>query len=420
MADESADRLLWRPEVQGADAASVLDGLGDEWARAFDGSVPFFGELYAQSGLGPGSVPALDEIPVTTKAMLRTEEESHPRFGRHRSVGPERAARVSASTGTTGQPWLIFYSSRDLDTMVELQYQHTWRVGMRRGDHFAHSWPGGMYPTAVLGGRHFLDLGILEIPVGPPFTPEQAVSHVALWRDLGVDALMCTGSQLITYDEAAEQIGIDLGELLEGARLIIVEASCQFEAPRRRIESTYGVKVHNISGAAEVLGLVTSDCDFHTGLHIPSGHHLVQVCDPETGREVPDGQRGTLVASVFGLDSFCLRYDLEDIVVGRTDPCPCGQTGRRYDLLGRAADQALIGSASVLPLDVQLALEDLGAPEFVLQAGRHDTLTVKVESPDASELSAHLQKALDVPVTVESVPEGTLPRAAFKPRRIAN
>jgi phenylacetate-CoA ligase len=302
--------------------------------------------------------------------------------------------------------------------MTALQYQHSWRVGMRPGHHFAHSWPGGLYPTAVLGGRHFLDLGILEIPVGPPFTPEQAASHVLLWQTLGIDALMCTGSQLLTYDDAASSMGVDLADVLSGARLVIVEASCQFEAPRARIERTYGVKIHNISGAAEVLGFVTSDCEHHTGLHVPVGHHVIQVCDPVTGREVPDGERGTLVASSFDMDAYCLRYDLEDIVVGFSDPCPCGQVGKRYQLLGRAVDRAVVSGRSILPIDVQLALEPLGAPEFLLQAGACDELTVRVESDAAPELQKGLEESLGVPVRLDPVAEGSLPRAAFKPRRI--
>ena len=334
-------------------------------------------------------------------------------------MGPDAAARVSATTGTTGKPWLIFYSKRDLEIMVSLQYQHTWRVGLRPGHHFAHSWPGGMYPTAVLGGRHLLDLRILEIPVGPPFSLEQAAGHVELWQTLGIDALMCTASQLQTYDEAASSLGVDLADVLAGSRLIFVEASCQFEPVRRRIENAYGVRLHNLSGAGEVLGFVTSDCRYHQGLHIPAGNHHIQVCDPVTGRALPAGERGTLVVSLWGMDAFCLRYDVEDIVVAEAGDCPCGQAGPRYTLIGRSADRAIVAGRWILPLDVQLGLEDFAAPEFQLVAGESDALRLTVETDRPAEVEEALSARFEVPVRAVASERGSLPRATFKPRRVA-
>jgi phenylacetate-CoA ligase len=420
------DRELWDASVQAVAVderrRQADEGLAREWQRVWSQPLPFYRDRYEAAGLTADVMPVLDDIPRTSKANLRRNEDEHPRWGTHRSVGLSDAARLAVTTGTTGKPWMIFYSRDDLDVMVEMQFQHTWRTGLRAGHHFTHSWPGGLYPTGVLGGRHFLRLGILEIPVGPPFSLEQAASHIELWRDLHIDALMCTGSQLQTYDEAARSIGVDLAEVLEGTRLIFLEASCQFERPRRRVESTYGVRLHNMSGAGEIPGFVTSDCRFHTGLHAPGGNYLVQVCDPLTGRSLPPGERGTLVLSMWGMDAFYLRYDIEDIVVEASGPCPCGQTGPRYMLIGRAADRAEIGGRMVLPLDVQLTLEAAGAPEFVLAAGEHEALNLRVECDpgSADDIRDLVQKELDVPAVVDPVPVGSLPRATFKPRRIAD
>lgn len=424
-------RELWDPSLQATEptelARRVERGLQEQWDRVWDEPIPFYRDRFEAAGLGPGSMPPLDEIPRTTKDDLRRDQAERPPFGTHRTVGLDDAARVAVTSGTTGTPWLIFYTRGDLDRMIELQYQHTWRTGIRSGDRFAHAWPGGLYPSAVLGGRHFLELGILEVPVGPPFDVDQAVSHLRLWETVGIDALMCTGSQLQIYEEAAERAGIDLREVLDGCVLNFLEASCQFEGPRRRMEETYGVALHNISGAAEVVGLVTSDCRHHTGLHVAGSNYLVQACDPETGRRVEPGERGSLVVSIWGFDTFFLRYDLEDIIVEETTPCPCGQTGPRYTLIGRGADRAVVDGTMVLPLDVQLALDDHGAPEFLLAPGERDTLDVQVETDapdtgngaDGARHEAVLAEALGCPVRVTPVPVGSLPRATFKPRRVA-
>jgi phenylacetate-CoA ligase len=74
----------------------------------------------------------------------------------------------------------------------------------------------------------------------------------------------------------------------------------------------------------------------------------------------------------------------------------------------------------ILPLDVQLALDNFGAPEFVLSAGEHDVLQVRVESEaaGAEQVRGALAEQLGVPVSVEEVATGSLPRATFKPRRV--
>ena len=419
------ERELWDEQKQTVDATTLektaLEGLRREWARVWAQPIPFYREKFETAGLGPDEMPPLDEIPRTTKDELREDQERHPPFGTHRGLALEQAARVAVTTGTTGTPWMIFYSRADLDRMVELQYQHTWRVGLRSGDHFTHSWPGGLYPSGVLGGRHLRELGIHEIPVGPPFSVDQAADHIRVRQTLGIDALMCTASQLQIYEQAAGERGLDVRELLEGRTLVFLEASCQFEGPRRRVEDAYGLRrLHNISGAAEVVGLVTSDCRFHTGLHVPSAHYHVAACDPETGRRVTPGERGTLVVSIWGFDNFFLRYDLEDIVIETLEPCPCGQTGPRYTLIGRAADRAVVDGRMILPLDVQLALERHGAPEFQLAAGESDVLSVKVESEGKDgDIASTLQHELGCRVEVEHVAVGTFPRSTFKPRRVA-
>jgi phenylacetate-CoA ligase len=89
--------------------------------------------------------------------------------------------------------------------------------------------------------------------------------------------------------------------------------------------------------------------------------------------------------------------------------------------LGRAADLVTAGGRQILPLDVQLAADDLGAPEF--QVGRESdgtTLQLQVEADGrGAELEAAIGERLGVPVQVVEVPRGSLPRSTFKPRRVS-
>lgn len=422
MMDES--RELWNAEAQGRDAADVAgaaaEGLRQEWARVWDLPVPFFQRRFEAAGLGPTEMPPLDEIPRTTKADLRADDAEHPPFGSYRVVGLEQALRLGSSTGTTGVPTMIFYGPKDLEVFSEIGTRNLWRHGLRRGDRFTHSWPQGIYPTNVTGGRSYLAVGALEISVGPPFTVDMAAEHLRIWQLLRPTGFMMTGSQLQTYEEAGAASGIELGELLKAGTLAFLEASCQFERPRQRVETAYEVQLRNLGGASEVPGFATSDCRYHTGLHAAGDHFVVQACDPVTGREVVEGERGTLVVSAFGVDALFLRYDIEDIVTVASGPCPCGETGPRYTLLGRGADAVTIDERMLLPLDVQLALEEHGAPEFQFvrdPEGRE--LRVRVEAEEEGSLQDALREALGVPVSVEAVAVGSLPRSSFKPRRVS-
>ncbi len=419
------ERELWNPDVQARDRTLVAKeaeaAIAREWERVWELPIPFFREKYEAAGLSRDEVPPLDEIPRTVKDEFREDDRRHPPFGSYRAFGLDDAVRLGASTGTTGRPTLIFYGPRDVEAHIEASRRSVWRHGMRPGDRFTHSWPQGLYPTGVAGGRNYLDLEVLEIPVGPPFSEEMAAGHLTLWEMLEPNGFMMTGSQLQTYEAAAEANGVDLLGLLDGAKVAFLEASCQFEEPRRRVEETYGFELRNIGGASEVPGFSVSDCRYHTGLHAMGDHYVVQACDPETGREVAEGERGTLVVTAFGIDTFMVRYDLQDIVTVSTEPCACGETGPRYTLLGRQGDLVTVDGTTLLPIDVQLALEGEGSPEFqvVRDGDQADELRLRVETERPADVGERLRHELGVPVDVEGVEAGTLPRSSFKPRRVS-
>lgn len=420
-------RAFWNPAAQtaGEDVLARLraEGLAAEWARVWDRPIPYYRERYAAAGLGPGAPPDLDDVPVTTKADLRADEAAHPPFGNHRTIEVSQALRIGRSTGTTGgRPVYVMMGPRDLEAAVELQARAVWACGVRPGDRFAHSWPHGLYVSSGTSAFWYVKAGVLELPLGPPASPEVAEEHVRLWAEFRPRGLMVTGSQLEMYADAAARIGLDLAGTLAGATVVLFDLVYQFEGPRRRVEEQYGIRIRNMSGAADIPGFGCADCDHHTGVHAPGDFAVVQVCDPQTGRSLPDGARGHLVVTTFGMDAFFFRYDLEDIAVLESGPCPCGQTGQRFRVLGRAADLVRAGGRRILPVDVQLALDPYGAPEFRLMGAggpQSDRLELRLECADDPDRFAEILRAeLAVDVVVHAVEPGTFPRSSFKPRRV--
>jgi len=414
-------RKLFNPDKEAMPSEQRLQhykrALEREWERAWQ--IPFYRDKFSTAGLKASEYPGLEAIPMTRKSELRANELAHPPFGTHRSVQLHDAVRIARSSGTTGKPWYTFYTINDIERMREIDRTIYWRAGYRPGMHYSLSFPQNLYPTNVNGGRSMRDAGMLEMPVGVPFTLDEAVSHIRVWQELGVDILMCSLPQLNLYDEAAKSVGVDLPELLEGNILSIIELSMQWEAPRTRLEKAFGVKVRNTYGVSDCIGFSCLDGETHSGMAQPVDYYIIQICDPETGREVPPGTPGHLVVTMFGMDQFLMRFDSEDVVVRRSEPCPTGSTLKRWNYLGRTPDMAIVGQARLLPIHVQLELEHFGAPEFAINAGEAPVLSVQVEHEDAAAIRKHLADALEVPVEVTSLATRALPRSFYKPRRLA-
>jgi len=295
-----ADRELWNPAAQtlAEDRLAKLqeDGIAREWARVWDHPIPFYADRYRAAGLGPGSVPDLDDVPLTTKAELRANEAEHPPFGTHRTVALEQALRVGRSTGTTGgRPVYILMGPGDLDVAVELQCRATWACGVRPGDRFAHAWPYGMYVSSGTSAFWYVETGVLELAMGPPENDAIAADHVRLWEEFRPRGFMITNSQLEAYEGAAAELGIDLGEIFAGTTVVLFDLLYQFEEPRRRVEERFGFRIRNMAGAADIPGFGCPDCDHRAGNHVPGDVIKLQVVDPATGRSVADGERGHLL-----------------------------------------------------------------------------------------------------------------------------
>ncbi|MBO9521016.1 MAG: hypothetical protein J7518_05705 [Nocardioidaceae bacterium] len=423
--DLSRTAPYWNPEAETMPAeqlhAHQRRGVAEVWDRIWSEPIPFYADRYAAAGLSAGEVPDLDAVPRTTKDDLRADEAAHPPFGTHRSVGLDQAVRISKTTGTSGRPVFTLMGPRDLEAAIEMQARTTWTLGLRPGDRFTHPWPGGLYVSAAFTNFFYTRTGVLEIPVGPPVTAEDAREHVELWQLLRPHGFMLTMSQLQIYLDAAASLGTDFTELTAGTTVSLYDLSMNLPGPRSRMEKYLGCRIRTQSGAGDIPGFGAAECEFGTGVHVPHDYLVVQVVDPATGASLPEGRMGHLVVTTIGLDANLVRFDLEDLATLESGPCPCGRTGPRLRVWGRAAEALVLDGVTVLPVHVQGALDEHGGPEFQVhleesrQAGR---LVLSIESTGTGTAEEELlAAALGVPVTVRPIVPGSLPRAAFKPRR---
>ena len=59
---------------------------------------------------------------------------------------------------------------------------------------------------------------------------------------------------------------------------------------RREIEITLHIKAYDIYGLSEIMGPgVACECECQNGMHVWEDNFIVEIIDPDTGEQLPDG-----------------------------------------------------------------------------------------------------------------------------------
>lgn len=130
------------------------------------------------------------------------------------------------------------------------------------------------------------------------------------------------------------------------------------DAVKDALRELWGCDVYEHYGMTE-MGLGGGvDCEAHAGYHLREADLLFEVIDPDTGKNVPEGEWGEVVFTTLTRRGMPLiRYRTGDRSRFLPGPCPCGGTIRRLDYIDRR-----IGNEIVLPggvLDMPLLEEAL-------------------------------------------------------------
>jgi len=416
---DAAIQTMPREQVQALQAQRLARQLDRIWSVP----VPFLQRKLEGAGLRRADLRGLDDlrhIPTTIKAELRSSEEACPPFGDYRGAPVSQAVRLGASTGTSGRPTLILWTRKDLEVDYAASFRGRWRWGLRPGMSLANAHPFGMNA----GGWHFSHgiegLGALNIPSGPPVGAQHVQDVLEVWRRLRPDMYRLFGNVGTTYAEAAAKRGLD------PTRDLNLTAAGDHPAEQYLM----------VSSGLEALPLLGSACEDRDGAHLAEDLAIVEVIDRQTGRPCGDGERGNLVVTVLEKDNFLLRYDLEDIVRWNMKPCPCGETHRRLFYEGRVRDIVTVGGHQVLPIDVALVLyefPEVSTPSAEYQIVRRTPpsmrLPIRLEYDPGRRVDTHaltqrleqrFRERLDIPIDLDLVVRGTVPRFAYKAARVVD
>jgi phenylacetate-CoA ligase len=392
----------------------------------------FYGRRLKEAGVAAADLRSLEDIrriPFTTKDDLRAH-------GQEMLTRPlTDMVRLHASSGTTGQATVIYYTRADIEAWADLVARSLYMTGMRTTDVFQNMMGYGLF-TGGLGFHYGAErLGALTIPVGAGNSQRQ----LQLMQQFNTTAIHIIPSYALYLLQTFAQHGLDPRDL--PLRLAFVGAEPHSEDMRRRIEAAYGVKAYNSYGLSEMNGPgVAFECPEQNGLHVWEDAFLLEVLDPETLEPAPPGEMGELVFTNLTRQGMpLLRYRTRDLASFDDSPCPCGRSFRRLSrIMGRTDDMVIIKGVNIFPLQIDkvlMAMPEVGT-HYLVELTRQDyrdQMLVKVEVQQnyfqedlkylkqlQKRITEALKSELLVTPRVELVEPNTLPRSEGKAQRVVD
>ncbi|MGV0155645.1 phenylacetate--CoA ligase PaaK [Rhodococcus sp. GB-02] len=389
-------------------------------------NVPHYRKAFDDAGVHPSDLKDLSDLakfPFTTKADLR---ENYP--FKMFAVPQDKVSRIHASSGTTGRPTVVGYTSNDLNNWADLIARSLSAGGVRSSDKVHVAYGYGLF-TGGLGAHYGAErLGCTVIPMSGGMTERQ----IQLIEDFEPDAIMVTPSYMLTIVDAMIKKGIDPSKT--SLRVGVFGAEPWTEQMRTELEQQLDMHAVDIYGLSEIMGPgVAMECvETKDGLHIWEDHFYPEIIDPVTGEVLPDGEEGELVFTSLTKEALpIIRYRTRDLT--RLLPGTARSMRRMQKVTGRTDDMIILRGVNLFPTQIEELILTVPAlaPQFqcVLdRPGRMDTLTVRVEArPDAAisdhaAASSALQKLvknkIGVTVEVNVLEPGGLERSIGKARRL--
>ena len=390
--------------------------------QALEKAGSFYGKKLKEAGITEiHTAEDFEKLPFSEKSDLR---DAYP-LGLM-TAPEEEIVRIHSSSGTTGTPVIIPYTAKDVDDWAIMFKRCYETAGITNMDRIQIT-PGYGLWTAGIGFPNGAEkLGAMVIPMGPGNTDKQ----LQMMQDMKSTVLCSTSSYALLLAEEIEKRGIkDKIHLKKG----VIGSERWSDKMRERIHNELGIELFDIYGLTEIYGPgIGINCPGETAMHYWDDFLYLEIIDPATGKNVPDGEVGEIVITTLVKEGAPLiRYrthDLSRIVPGK---CKCGRCYPRIDvIMGRTDDMMKIKGVNVFPSQIEEVIGSFDeiSSEYQIRISHldgKDTMRIYVEATgdhDWASLSRRIAEKVKSRIgftpIVKIVEIGVLPRSMKKTARV--
>lgn len=422
------ERKYWNSEIETMPLDKLRrlqdDKLQTIVAHAY-AKTAFYKKKFDEVGVKPEDIKSVDDL--KRLPLIKSAEDFRQAPLADRLAVPWSEVKyMETSSGTTTLPLPIFWTRNEWEgPFMNAEARARWMMGVRPDD-----------VVQVLTGFECCKRGhervgamVLSMSAGRGVLDKQ----IRLAQIAGVTVIEYLPSLVLNYVERAAELGIDIKQTK--LRLVTSVGESWAEAFKKRIEREYGISFMQLYGSVEG-GIPAAECEAREGMHIFSDCCIVEIIDPDTGKNLGPNEEGEIViTNLWTFASPLIRYRTGDIASLLPDePCPCGRTLPKMSMVrGRIPMIVKIKGKKILPIDVEeivAASSELGNEYQIIvdKPGELERLKVKVEyRPEVKGLDSlkkqvegAINQGLGVESEVELVPMGTIGRTLFKAQRIVN
>ncbi|AMD92409.1 phenylacetate--CoA ligase family protein [Desulfomicrobium orale] len=345
----------------------------------------------------------LKHVPILKKKELIFLQSMGPRLGGLLTKDLGELRRVFLSPGPIFDPE---DRSEDYWGWTESFYA----AGFRSGDLVQNTFSYHMAPAGLMFEEPLRQLNCAVVPAGTDNTENQ----LDIMKKLRVTGYVGTPSFLMHLAQRGEERGLNLRKDLY-LEVAFVTGEKFSEKMRSNLEKKFDLLMRQGYGTADV-GCIGYECFHKNGLHI-ANRSYVEICHPDTGIPLKDGEVGEIVVTVFNKTYPLIRLATGDLSYIDRAPCPCGRTSPRLgNIVGRVDTTARIKGMFVYPHQVEQVIsvfEEIKRWQIeVTNPGGIDEMRLLIEASSfkrEEELLHMFREKIKIRPTLQVLTPGTLP-----------
>ena len=282
----------------------------------------------------------LKHIPILKKKELIFLQSMGPRLGGLLTKDMGELRRIFLSPGPIFDP-------EDREDDYWGWTEGFYACGFRSGDLVQVTFNYHLTPAGLMFEEPLKNLGCAVIPAGPG----NSATQLEIMQKLRATGYVGTPSYLMHLAQKGEEMGLNLRKDLY-MEVAFVTGEKFSEKLRANLEKKFDIIMRQGYGTADV-GCIGYECFHKTGLHI-ANRAFVEICHPDTGIPLKDGEVGEIVVTAFNKTYPLIRLATGDLSYIERAPCPCGRTSPRLgSIVGRVDTTARIKGMFVYPHQVE-------------------------------------------------------------------